>query len=175
MLAGWSRHRCDKPRGQNAARGVPYDLAMQAPPDPSRGPARVRREVELLAKLSRIVVITCLSAAAIAIVFAGLVVFEDPFGRVVALLSLGAAGLALLAMLPHAFVLRWARRSTRSAASPWFTLLAALCAAVAFPASVMFIFKMVPGLFVFLVAAHFVLLTVEVALVLIIWRGSHTR
>ena len=132
--------------------------------------------MEALAKLSKIVVITCLSAAAIAMVFAGLMVFEDdPLGQVVALLSVGAAGLALLAALPHALVLRWARRRIRSAVSPWLTLLVALCAAVAFPASVMFIFKMVPGIFIFLVAAQFVLLTVEVALVLIIWRGSRTR
>ena len=127
--------------------------------------------MKVLTIVAATVMIGCLSVAALATgwVILVLVIGADGWEQLFALLGLGIAGLALLAALPHALILRWARRHPRSIASPWPTLVAALCTAAPIPATVLYFFEKTPAQYTLLAAVLMVLLAAEVALMLRVW------
>ncbi|MEU0314101.1 hypothetical protein [Nocardioides sp. NPDC006273] len=97
------------------------------------------------------------------VVLAGL---GGDWARLIAFLGLSVAGLALLAVAPHALMLRWVKRHRRSPISPWPTLAAVAATAIPFPATLLIISREPLMLFNVLIATLGVLLFVEIILIL---------
>lgn len=111
--------------------------------------------------------IGCLSVAALAIGWVGLEMLGNSgWERLIAFLGLSVAGLALLAVLPHALILRWVRSHRRSPVSPWPTLTAVTATAIPFPATILTISREPPIEFIVPMAIFGMLLAVEVFLML---------
>jgi hypothetical protein len=126
-------------------------------------------------------VIGCLSVAGLAIGWVGLEMLGNSgWERLIAFLGLSVAGLALLAVLPHALILRWVRRHRRSPVSPWPTLAAVTVTAIPFPATMLTISNLAMGgepqiQVILLIAAVAVLLVVEIMLMLHLSERDKSR
>lgn len=113
--------------------------------------------------------IGCLSVAALAIGWVGLVILGNSgWERLIAFLGLSLAGLALLAVLPHALMLRWIRHYHRVPVSPWPTLAAVTATAIPFPATILTISREPPIQLIAPMVTLAVLLAVEIILMLVI-------
>lgn len=155
--------------------------AVPEPSDPPETPVEISPAADALTVLSRTVVIGCLSVAVLATGWVGLELIggrADGWEQMIALLGLSVAGLALLAVIPHALVLRWVRRHRRSDASPWSTLVAVLFTAAPIPATMLYFAEHMTVRLIVLPAILTGLVAVEVALMLLLWgrpTSGHPR
>lgn len=158
--------------------------AVSASPDPRSASAERSPVAAALNLVSTTVVAGGLSVAALAAGWAGLVMLQDTgadsWTRLFAFLGLGIAGLALLAVLPHALLLRWVRIHRRSPVSPWPTLAAVTATAIPFPATILTLSGLAldrePPIQVILVIATLaVLLVVEINLMLHLSQRDKNR
>lgn len=157
---------------------------VSAPSDPRSTSVGTHAAAEALHLVSTTLVAGCLTVAALAAGWAGLVMLQDTgadsWTRLFAFLGLGIAGLALLAGLPHALMLRWVKSHRRSPVSPWPTLAAVTATAIPFPATIMTISSLAtdgdPQIqVILLIAALAVLLVVEIILMLHLSQRDKSR
>lgn len=158
--------------------------AVSASPDPRSASAERSPVAAALNLVSTTVVAGGLSVAALAAGWAGLVMLQDTgadsWTRLFAFLGLGIAGLALLAVLPHALLLRWVRIHRRSPVSPWPTLAAVTATAIPFPATILTLSGLAldrepPIQVILVIAALAVLLVVEINLMLHLSQRDKSR